>query len=79
MGMQASERTWQTCLTDQQRHRQQGCKDGSAPEDLQESLAVGHDLVWAHKRIAVDGHDVALDAEVAAHLQVEADLCRRKT
>lgn len=44
------------------------------PEHLQQCLAVRHDLVLGHERVAKDGHRVALDAEVAAQLHIEANL-----
>ena len=45
-----------------------------SPEDLQEGLAVGDSLVVGHKRVAIDGHGVALHAEVASKLHIEAHL-----
>ncbi len=44
------------------------------PEHLQEGLAVGGDLVHGEEGVAVDGHGVALHAEVAAQLHIEAHL-----
>ena len=45
-----------------------------APVHLQQRLAVGHHLRLREEGVAVHRHRVALDAEVAAQLHVEADL-----
>jgi len=44
------------------------------PEDLQQGLAVGDSLVIGHKGVAIDGHGIALHAEVASKLHIEAHL-----
>ena len=45
-----------------------------APEELQQGFAVGHHLVLLEEGVAIDGGGVALDAEVAPQLNIEADL-----
>lgn len=47
---------------------------GEAPEDLKECFAVGNDLVPRHESVTVNGHCVALHAEVAAQLHIETHL-----
>lgn len=51
-----------------------GGEAGSIPEYLQECLAVGHHLVLPDPCVAKDGGSVALDAEVAPKLHIEAHL-----
>ena len=54
------------------------CRGGPSthiPEDLQQGLAVGDNLVLGQEGVAVNGGGVALHAEVAPQLHVEAHLC----